>query len=84
MSRRNAGTAIAVGEALPMTTDEVEDLNRARSALVRQRSAITKRLGSIELAPVSMAEDLTRILLAIEVLDRALTDAGHLHLGAQV
>ncbi|GJE42755.1 hypothetical protein [Methylobacterium soli] len=67
-----------------MTTDEVEDLNRARSALVRQRSAIAKRLGSIELAPVSMAEDLTRILLAIEVLDRALTDAGHLHLGAQV
>ncbi|WP_336492144.1 hypothetical protein [Methylobacterium nigriterrae] len=60
-------------------TDEVEDLNRARSALVRQRDAITKKLGSIELAPISMAEDLTRVLLAIEAVDRALTDAGHPH-----
>ncbi|WP_336491026.1 hypothetical protein [Methylobacterium nigriterrae] len=66
-----------------MTTDEVDDLNRARSALVRQRSAIAKRLGSIDLAPVSMAEDLTRVLLAIEAVDRVLTDAGHPYFDAR-
>ncbi|WP_336492473.1 hypothetical protein [Methylobacterium nigriterrae] len=66
-----------------MTTDEIEDLNRACSALVRQRSAVAKKLGSIDLAPVSMAEDLTRLLLAIEAVDRALTDAGHPHLDAR-
>lgn len=60
-----------------MTTDEIEDLNRARAALSRQRNAIARRLGTLDLAPISMAEDLTRTLLAIEALDRALTDAGH-------
>lgn len=59
-----------------MTVDEVDDLNRARAALARQRNAIAKRLGAIDLAPVSMAEDLTRVLAAIEAVDRALADAG--------
>ena len=62
-----------------MTADEVDDLNRARASLSRQRNAIAKRLGAIELAPISMAEDLTRTLLAIEAVDRALTDAGRPH-----
>ena len=63
-----------------MTADDVDDLNRARAALARQRNAIAKRLGAIELAPVSMAEDLTRILVAIEAVDRALADAGRPYL----
>lgn len=63
-----------------MTADEVEDLNGARAALARQRNAIAKRLLGIDLAPVSMAEDLTRILLAIEAVDRALVDAGRPHM----
>jgi hypothetical protein len=62
-----------------MTTDEIEDLNRARAALARQRNAIARRLGGLDLAPISMAEDLTRTLLAIEALDRALVDAGQPH-----
>nr|WP_132253360.1 hypothetical protein [Methylobacterium segetis] len=62
-----------------MNKDAVLDMKRARSALVRQRDAITKRLGSIDLAPVSMAEDLTRVLTAIEAVDRALADAGSPH-----
>ncbi|MDP4002349.1 hypothetical protein [Methylobacterium sp. NEAU K] len=63
-----------------MSVDEVEDLKRARGALARQRNAIAKRLGGLEVAPISMAEDLTRTLLAIEAVDRALVDAGQPHI----
>jgi hypothetical protein len=63
-----------------MTPHEIADLNLARAALARQCNAITKRLGAIDLAPVSMAEDLTRVLLAIEAVDRALVVAGHPYL----
>lgn len=65
-----------------MNINEVEDMSRARAALVRQRNAIAKRLGALDLAPISMAEDLTRTLLAIEAVERALTDAGHPHFDA--
>ncbi|KAB1070109.1 hypothetical protein [Methylobacterium planeticum] len=63
-----------------MTAHDIADLNLARAALARQCNAITKRLGAIDLAPVSMAEDLTRILVAIEAVDRALVVAGHPYL----
>jgi hypothetical protein len=59
-----------------MNATEIKDLNKARAALARQRNAIAKRLAGIDLAPVSMAEDLTCVLLAIEAVDRALVDAG--------
>lgn len=59
-----------------MNAAEIKDLTAARAALARQRNAIAKRLAGIDLAPVSMAEDLTRVLLAIEAVDRALVDAG--------
>lgn len=58
-----------------MNAAEIKDLSEARAALARQRNAIAKRLAGIDLAPVSMAEDLTRVLLAIEAVDRALADA---------
>ncbi|ACK81170.1 hypothetical protein [Methylorubrum extorquens] len=67
-----------------MSATELDDLNAARLALVRQRNAIAKRMGAIALAPVSMAEDLTRILLAIEAVDRALVDAGQPYMPADV
>ncbi|CAO4185643.1 hypothetical protein [Methylorubrum extorquens] len=67
-----------------MSATELDDLKAARLALVRQRNAIAKRMGAIALAPVSMAEDLTRILLAIEVVDRALVDAGQPYMSADV
>lgn len=60
-----------------MNTDQVEDMHQARASLVRQRNLLAKRIGGIELAPVSMAEDLGKVLLTIEALDRALADAGH-------
>lgn len=67
-----------------MSATELDDLNAARLALVRQRNAIAKRMAAIELAPVSMAEDFTRILLAIEAVDRALVDAGQPHIPAGI
>jgi len=67
-----------------MSATELDDLNAARLALVRQRNAIAKRMGAIALAPVSMAEDLTRILLAIEAVDRALADAGQPYMSADI
>jgi hypothetical protein len=60
-----------------MNTDQVEDMHRARGSLVRQRDLLAKRIGGIELAPVSMADDLSKVLLAIEAVDRTLADAGH-------
>jgi hypothetical protein len=62
-----------------MTAEEIDDLNRARGALARQRNAIARRLGGLDVAPISMAEDLTRTLVAIEAVDRALVDAGQPH-----
>lgn len=59
-----------------MTSEEITDLNRARASLARQRSALARRIGASELAAASAAEDLMRILLAIEAVDRALVDAG--------
>ncbi|KQT50205.1 hypothetical protein ASG52_25795 [Methylobacterium sp. Leaf456] len=59
-----------------MNAAEIKDLTEARAALARQRNAIAKRLAGIDLAPVSMAEDLSRVLVSIEAVDRALADAG--------
>lgn len=59
-----------------MTADEIADLNRARASLARQRNALAKRIGSSELAAASAAEDFMRVLLAIEAVDRALTEVG--------
>ena len=59
-----------------MTETAIETLNRARASLVRERDALARRIAGMDLAPVTMAEDLTRILVAIETLDRALTAEG--------
>lgn len=60
-----------------MNTDEVAHMRDARGALARQRNNLLRRIAAIELAPIAMAEDLTKILVAIEAVDRALADAGH-------
>ncbi|WP_232631508.1 hypothetical protein [Methylobacterium sp. Leaf118] len=66
-----------------MNASELKDLTGARAALSRQRNAIARRMAGIDLAPVSMAEDLTRVLLAIEAVDRALADAGQPFMAAE-
>lgn len=60
-----------------MNTDEVTHMRDARGALVRQRNNLLRRIAAIELAPIAMADDLTKILVAIEAVDRVLADAGH-------
>ncbi|MBB2964341.1 hypothetical protein FHU13_004755 [Methylobacterium sp. R2-1] len=40
-------------------------------------------MGAIDLAPVSMAEELTRVLLAIEAVNRALANAGQPFMAAE-
>lgn len=59
-----------------MNAAEIKDMTEARAALARQRNAMARKVAAIELAPVSMAEDLTCVLLAIEAVDRALADTG--------
>ncbi|MGV7032503.1 hypothetical protein [Methylobacterium symbioticum] len=63
-----------------MTESAIETLNRARASLVRERDTLARRIAGMDLAPVTMAEDLTRILVAIETLDRALTAEGQPYL----
>ena len=52
---------------------------RGRRVLSPLDDHFARRLGGLEVAPISMAEDLTRTLLAIEAVDRALVDAGQPH-----
>lgn len=59
-----------------MTENEIADLARAREALARQRNAIAKRMAMAEFAAVSAADDITRILGAIEAIDRVLNAEG--------
>lgn len=60
-----------------MTAEAVQTLNRARASLARARDGLARRIAGMDPSPVTMAEDLTRILLAIEAVDRALTAEGH-------
>jgi predicted component of type VI protein secretion system len=72
-------TGTSFGKEARMTADEIQDLNRARASLARQRNAIARRIGGLDVAPISMSEDLTRTLVAIEAVDRALVEAGQPH-----
>ncbi len=63
-----------------MSGEAIHTLSRARASLVRERDALARRIAGMDLAPVTMAEDLTRILVAIEAVDRALTAEGQPYL----
>lgn len=67
-----------------MNTDEVAYMKDARRSLVRQRNHLARRIAEVELAPIAMADDLTKILVAIEAVDRTLADAGHPHFDADI
>jgi hypothetical protein len=60
-----------------MTAEEIKELNAARESLVRRRSEMARQVSEAPLPSVEMAEELTKILTAIEALDRALNEAGH-------
>jgi hypothetical protein len=60
-----------------MTAEEIRELNAARESLVKRRSEMARQVAEAPLPSVEMAEELTKILAAIEALDRALNEAGH-------
>jgi hypothetical protein len=60
-----------------MTREEIEELNAARESLVKRRREMARQISEAPLPSVEMAEELTKILSAIESLDRALNEAGH-------
>jgi hypothetical protein len=59
-----------------MTAEEIQELNAARESLVKRRSEMARQVSVSPLPSIEMAEELTKILTAIEALDRALTEAG--------
>jgi hypothetical protein len=61
----------------PMTSEEIKELNSARESLVKRRREMARQISEAPLPSVEMAEELTKILTAIEALDRALNEAGH-------
>jgi hypothetical protein len=60
-----------------MTAEEIHELTVAREGLVKRRREMARQLGAAPLPSVEMAEELTKVLHAIEALDRALNEAGH-------
>jgi hypothetical protein len=60
-----------------MTSEEIKELNAARESLVKRRREMARQISEAPLPSVEMAEELTKVLIAIEALDRALNEAGH-------
>ncbi len=63
-----------------MTSDEIEELKRARESLARRRGALARVIGGNELPSVESAEELAKVQAGIEAIDRALADAGQPYL----
>ncbi|ACA19293.1 conserved hypothetical protein [Methylobacterium sp. 4-46] len=60
-----------------MTPDDRDALTRAREALARVRLTLARRIAATNDLDLSNVEALTKVLGAIESIDRALVDAGH-------
>jgi chorismate mutase len=67
-----------------MTSEEIKELNAARESLVKRRREMARQIAEAPLPSVEMAEELTKILAAIEALDRALNEAGHPYMSQSV
>jgi NifB/MoaA-like Fe-S oxidoreductase len=63
-----------------MTSEEIEELNRARESLTRRRGALARQIAGNELPSVESAEELAKVQAGIEAIDRALADAGQPYL----
>ena len=60
-----------------MTPEQIDELKGARESLCRRRSEMAKQIAAAPLVSVESAEELTKLLLALEAVDRALNEAGH-------
>ena len=67
-----------------MTSEEIKELNAARENLVKRRREMARQIAEAPLPSVEMAEELSKILTAIEALDRALNEAGHPYMSQSV
>lgn len=60
-----------------MTPTEIDALSRAREQLAKSRLMLARRIAGSGDLDLSDVEVLTKVLAALEGIDRALTDAGH-------
>jgi len=67
-----------------MTSEEIRELNAARESLVKRRREMARQIADAPLPSVEMAEELSKILGAIEALDRTLNEAGHPYMSQSV
>jgi hypothetical protein len=67
-----------------MTPEEIKELNAARENLVKRRREMARQISEAPLPSVEMAEELTKVLLAVEALDRTLNEAGHPYMSQRV
>jgi hypothetical protein len=67
-----------------MTPEEIKELNAARESLVKRRREMARQISEAPLPSIEMAEELTKVLIAVEALDRALNEAGHPYMSQSV
>jgi hypothetical protein len=67
-----------------MTSEEIKELNAARESLVKRRREMARQISEAPLPSIEMAEELTKVLLAVEALDRTLNEAGHPYMSQRV
>ena len=60
-----------------MTSEEIKELNAARENLVKRRRDMARQISGAPLPSIEMAEELTKILIAIEALVLHFNEAGH-------
>ncbi|MET0530150.1 MAG: hypothetical protein ABW003_17735 [Microvirga sp.] len=60
-----------------MTAEEIQVLTTARESLAKRRFEVARVIAESTRPSVDTAEELSKILRAIEGLDRALNEAGH-------
>lgn len=59
-----------------MTSEQIHELTAARENLCHRRSALAREIAADPHVSAEAVEALTRILMAIEAIDRALNEAG--------
>lgn len=67
-----------------MTSEEIQVLTAARESLARRRLEVARLIAESTRPSAEIAVELTKILHAIEGLDRVLNEAGHPYMSKAV
>jgi hypothetical protein len=67
-----------------MTSEEIQVLTTARESLAKRRLEVARLIAESTRPSAEIAVELTKILHAIEGLDRALNEAGHPYMSKPV